>query len=122
MGLFKYVLYTGCLEEDTQLSGNNRELDVDLPEVKSAKECQKKCQLHPRCKEFNFREKSPFPKNRCRLKWDNMSKYKYADGKCSTCKGWTYGPKYCNEGTIYKNDIKVIRQLSYSALCVFATG
>ena len=69
-----------------------------MSDVKSATECQKQCQLHPRCKEFNFREKKPFA---CLLKYDKMSKYKYANG-CTACKGWTYGPKYCNEGISYR--------------------
>ena len=93
---------TGCLEKDTQLLGNNRDIPGDLQGITSAKECQKECQLNPQCKEFNYHEMKPYE---CLLKYENMAKYKYPqDFDC--CKDWTYGPKYCDEGNYPNLEMK----------------
>ena len=65
--------------------------------MKTARDCQKECQLNPRCKEFNFQEVEPF---KCLLKYGKMAKWKYENGNCDACKDWTYGPKSCNQGKL----------------------
>ena len=93
----KFIFHTGCLEKNTRLYGNNRDITGNWPHVKTARDCQKECQLNPRCKEFNFQEVEPF---KCLLKYGRMAKWKYENGNCDACKGWTYGPKSCNEGKL----------------------
>ena len=89
------TFHVGCLEKNTRLYGNNRDITGNWPNVKTARDCQKECQLNPRCKEFNFQEVEPF---KCLLKYGKMAKWKYENGNCDACKDWTYGPKSCNEG------------------------
>ena len=74
--------------------------------MKTARDCQKECQLNPRCKEFNFQEVEPF---KCLLKYGKMAKWKYENGNCDACKDWTYGPKSCNEGKL--SLLHVIKEL-----------
>ena len=93
----KFIFHTGCLEKNTRLYGNNRDITGNWPHVKTARDCQKECQLNPRCKEFNFQEVEPF---KCLLKYGRMAKWKYENGNCDACKDWTYGPKSCNQGKL----------------------
>ena len=102
----KFLIYfhsiAGCFEEDTQLLGNDRDLPGDLKGIRSAKECQEECQLHPSCKEFNYHEIEP---HECLLKYEKMAKFKYSNG-CDSCKDWTYGPRYCDEGINFTDHMK----------------
>ena len=89
-----FILFIGCLEKDTQLLGNYVDIPGDYNGIRSAEDCQKECQIHPSCIEFNYHEVEPFE---CLLKHTKIGKYKYSEG-CDSCKDWTYGPKYCDEG------------------------